>query len=104
MPVNLALEIDERLPRSIETTCYFVVAEALANVAKHAVQITSPYMSRAPMVGYASLSRTMDGVALTRLVQASAAWLTGSPQSVVGSTSSSVPGDGTRVSAEMPCA
>ncbi len=36
MPVRLTLELDQRLPRSIETTCYFVVAEALANVAKHA--------------------------------------------------------------------
>ncbi len=36
IPVSLDLQLDERLARSVETTCYFVVAEALANVAKHA--------------------------------------------------------------------
>ncbi|MDL2334914.1 MAG: sensor histidine kinase [Chloroflexota bacterium] len=36
IPVKLDLRLDERLERTVETTCYFVVAEALANVAKHA--------------------------------------------------------------------
>jgi signal transduction histidine kinase len=36
IPVSLDLQLDERLDRTVETTCYFVVAEALANVAKHA--------------------------------------------------------------------
>ncbi len=35
-PTTLELQLDGRLPRAIETTAYFVVAEALANVAKHA--------------------------------------------------------------------
>jgi PAS domain S-box-containing protein len=36
MPVPVRLEIDvERLPAAIEATAYFVVAEALTNVAKH---------------------------------------------------------------------
>jgi PAS domain S-box-containing protein len=36
VPVELALEIDGRLPLSIEVAVYFVVSETLANVAKHA--------------------------------------------------------------------
>ena len=35
-PTKLQLELDGRLPRVIEATAYFVVAEALANVTKHA--------------------------------------------------------------------
>jgi signal transduction histidine kinase len=37
IPATLELQLDGRLPRPIEATAYFVVAEALANVAKHAL-------------------------------------------------------------------
>ena len=36
VPVELDAELDGRLPMSVETTAYFVVAEALTNVGKHA--------------------------------------------------------------------
>ena len=36
LPVDLDAELDERLPMSVETTAYFVVAEALTNVGKYA--------------------------------------------------------------------
>jgi len=37
MPVPIAIEVPaDRLPPAIEATAYFVVAEALTNVAKHA--------------------------------------------------------------------
>jgi signal transduction histidine kinase len=36
-PTTLELQLDGRLPRPIEATAYFVVAEALANVTKHAL-------------------------------------------------------------------
>ena len=36
MPVELELRLDERLPERVETAAYFVVAEALTNVAKYA--------------------------------------------------------------------
>jgi signal transduction histidine kinase len=36
VPVELDAELDERLPKSVETTAYFVVAEALTNVGKYA--------------------------------------------------------------------
>jgi signal transduction histidine kinase len=35
-PTTLELTLDGRLPRQVEATAYFVVAEALANVTKHA--------------------------------------------------------------------
>jgi PAS domain S-box-containing protein len=36
VPVELDLDVDRRLPQSIEIATYFVVSEALANAAKHA--------------------------------------------------------------------
>src|SRR6185503_10235491 len=36
LPVNLDAELEDRLPMSVETTAYFVVAEALTNVGKYA--------------------------------------------------------------------
>ena len=36
LPVDLDAELDERLPMSVETTAYFVVAEALTNIGKYA--------------------------------------------------------------------
>jgi signal transduction histidine kinase len=35
IPVELALEVEERLPAAVENVLYFTAAEALANVAKH---------------------------------------------------------------------
>jgi signal transduction histidine kinase len=36
VPVQLDLQLDHRLPQPVEVAAYFVVSEALANVAKHA--------------------------------------------------------------------
>jgi signal transduction histidine kinase len=36
VPVTLATETEQRLPEPVEIAAYFVVAEALANVAKYA--------------------------------------------------------------------
>lgn len=36
VPVELAVDVDHRLPESVEVAAYYVVAEALTNVAKHA--------------------------------------------------------------------
>jgi signal transduction histidine kinase len=37
VPTDVATSLDRRLPAAIEATAYFVVSEALANVAKHAL-------------------------------------------------------------------
>ena len=36
LPVNLSLQVAERLPEPVEVAAYYLVSEALANVAKHA--------------------------------------------------------------------
>ena len=36
VPVELDAELEERLPQHVEATAYYIVAEALTNVAKHA--------------------------------------------------------------------
>lgn len=36
VPVKLSVSLDDRLPREIETTTYFLVSEALTNTARHA--------------------------------------------------------------------
>ncbi|WP_432855640.1 AAA family ATPase [Amycolatopsis sp. CA-161197] len=36
VPVELAVEVDRRLPEPVETAAYYVVSEALTNVVKHA--------------------------------------------------------------------
>ena len=36
VPVRLELDVDRRLPESIEVAAYYVIAEALTNAAKHA--------------------------------------------------------------------
>jgi signal transduction histidine kinase len=36
VPVEISVELDERPPTALESTAYFVVAEALANASKHA--------------------------------------------------------------------
>jgi signal transduction histidine kinase len=36
VPVELDLNVDRRLPESVEVAAYYVVAEALTNAAKHA--------------------------------------------------------------------
>ncbi|MFI5260057.1 MAG: sensor histidine kinase [Candidatus Limnocylindrales bacterium] len=41
VPADLDLDLDERLPAAVEATAYFVVSEALANVAKHAGDCTA---------------------------------------------------------------
>jgi signal transduction histidine kinase len=37
VPVAVMVDLDERLPDTIESTAYFVVAESLTNIAKHSV-------------------------------------------------------------------
>jgi signal transduction histidine kinase len=36
VPVSLDVDLDRRLPAAVESTAYFVVTEALTNVARHA--------------------------------------------------------------------
>jgi PAS domain S-box-containing protein len=102
--VPVVVEIaDERYPNSVELAAYFVVAEALTNVAKYAQASTA----RVATTATASLlvltvdddgiggARPSDGSGLAGLVDRLAA-LDGML------TVSSEPGDGTRIRAEIP--
>lgn len=103
LPVTARVEAS-RLPGAVEATAYFVIAEALANVARHArashaevtaclagcqlvVEITDDGIGGAPTYGGSGLTGLADRVA------AFGGWL----------TVTSPPGHGTRIRAELPC-
>ena len=52
-PIDVAVDLAERLPESVEIAFYYVAAEALANVAKYA---------RAERVELSSASRTIEAI------------------------------------------
>lgn len=52
VPVQLTVDVDERLPDSVEVAAYFVVTESLANIGKHA------HATKASV----AIVRTSDGV------------------------------------------
>jgi signal transduction histidine kinase len=104
VPVEIGAT-EERLPGEVETAIYFIVAESLANVAKHA-RASKAFVSVARDNGRVRVEIADDGVGgagfgagsgLRGLADRAAA-LDGNL--VV----ESAPGTGTRVIAEIPCA
>jgi PAS domain S-box-containing protein len=61
VPVALEAHVDHRLPASVEVTSYYVISEALANVAKHA-NASSVEVSLDQHNGYLWLQIRDDGV------------------------------------------
>ena len=61
VPVKVEVSVPERPPAAIETTAYFVVAEALTNIAKHA-GATRAAVSVARQNGHLTVQVTDDGV------------------------------------------
>ena len=61
MPVELSVDVEQRLPESVEVAAYYVVAEALTNAAKYACasQVT---VTVAADDKHLRLSVTDDGV------------------------------------------
>ena len=113
VPVELQVGTKARLPERIEVAAYYVVAEALANVAKHAkaskVGLTLSYTDQAVLLdvrddGVGFLARPTDvnghpgdgqGFGLEGMRQRL--------RRVAGSLEiESAPGDGTAVSASVP--
>ena len=104
MPVTLSTSVGERLPAPVEAAAYFVVAEALTNVARYADASHATVGVRREN-GHAFVEVRDDGVGgaqedkgsglrgLADRVDAlgGALWLT------------SPPGEGTTVMAEIPC-
>jgi signal transduction histidine kinase len=102
VPVELNARL-HRLPPSVEATAYFVAAEALANVVKHA------YASRVIIYavvldGKLAIEITDDGVGGADVVGAGLRGLQDRVEALGGRLAiESQPGRGTRVSAAIPC-
>jgi len=105
VPVRLTVEMDERLPESVEVAAYFLVSETLANVAKHAcASVATIAINRESErvvievvddgVGGADTECGSGLRGLADRVEALDGWLR------IWSPS----GGGTRVRAEIPCA
>ncbi len=103
VPVRLDVQVRARLPEQAEVAAYFVVSEALANVAKHAqasvVQVGVTVQEGVLRVsihddglGGADPSRGTGLIGLTDRVEASGGTI----------SISSHPGQGTRITADLP--
>jgi signal transduction histidine kinase len=103
VPVQLDVQVRTRLPEQAEVAAYFVVSEALANVAKHAqasvVEVrveAQDAILRVSIhddgVGGADPSRGSGLIGLTDRVEASGGTISISSQ----------PGGGTRITADLP--
>lgn len=105
VPVAIDIEPDLRLPAAEETAAYFIVAEALTNLAKHA------RASRAAIGVKRQRGRiviTVDDNGIGGADPAKGSGLRGLCDRVEASDGSflvrSSPGGGTRIEAELPCA
>ncbi|HJQ51287.1 MAG TPA: histidine kinase [Gaiellaceae bacterium] len=103
VPVHLEAD-DERYPVSVETTVYFVVAEALANIAKHA-RAHSAAVSLARENGKLLVDISDDGRGgATARTGSGLQGLVDRVAAVGGTlTIASQPGAGTTLHAEVPC-
>jgi signal transduction histidine kinase len=104
VPVALDVSVTERLPPAIESTAYFVVSEALANVARHA-QATRAYVSIARAGDRLVIEVRDDGVGGADASLGTG--LQGLRERVTGHGGSMIvlspPGGPTTLSVELPC-
>jgi signal transduction histidine kinase len=104
MSIELAVPDDERLPEPVEAAAYYVVAEALANVAKYAsaasVSVTVERRNGNTLIEVAD-----DGVGGADLAKGSGLRGLSDRVEALGGTLAveSAPGVGTRLRAEIPC-
>jgi signal transduction histidine kinase len=104
LPVRIAVP-DEPLPTSVETAAYFVVAEALANVAKYA-HATQAWITVANENGSARVQVRDDGIGGAQPANGSGLQGLADRVGALGGQLrvESPPGGGTCVTAELPCA
>jgi signal transduction histidine kinase len=104
LPVRVAADFDERLPRPIEAIAYFVVAEALANVTKHA-RASAALVEVSRCNGTLRVDVTDDGVGGADATRGTG--LRGLEDRVCAVRGSfrveNAPTGGTRVRPEIPC-
>jgi signal transduction histidine kinase len=103
IPVELTV-CRERLPAAVEATAYFVSAEALANIAKHA-RASSASIDVTRVNGRLAIAVTDDGLGGADAEGAGLRGLRDRVEALDGRLAiESPPGGGTRVSAAIPCA
>jgi signal transduction histidine kinase len=104
VPVAVEARCEQRLPGAVESAAYFVVSEALANIAKYA-QATSATVAVRQVDGHLSVEVSDDGVGGADAAHGSG--LRGLADRVAaldGTLSLDSPaGRGTRLRAEIPC-
>jgi signal transduction histidine kinase len=71
VPVEVSVDVAERPPASTEAAAYFVVSEALANVAKHAKASKASVTVRRAGDGWLTIQVQDDGVGGARIVEGS---------------------------------
>ena len=105
VPVDLAVDGTKQLPAQVEAAAYYVVSEALANVAKYA-HATNAHVRVEPVDGRVVIEVADDGVGGADADRGSGLHgLTDRVEALGGRLSfSSPPGEGTIVMAEIPCA
>ena len=104
VPVRVRGSLARRPPASIEATAYFIVSEALANVAKHA-RASSAEVALAEEDGRLRIEISDDGRGGADPNGAGLRGLADRAAAVDGSLSvQSLPGGGTRIVTELPCA
>jgi signal transduction histidine kinase len=105
LPVEIVEVPDERFPAPVEAAAYFVVSEALANVAKHA-RASAARVSIARENGVLSVAVHDDGVGGARpRGRSGLAGLADRVHALDGRlTIVSEAGEGTTLTAELPCA
>jgi signal transduction histidine kinase len=104
VPVTVDVETEARLPGAVESAAYFVVSEALANVAKYS-QATQAAVEVRQENGRLTVDITDDGVGGAEVAQGSGLrGLADRLASLDGTLSLESPaGRGTRLHAEIPC-
>ena len=104
MPVNLEVALPGRPPAPIETTAYFVVAEALTNVAKHS-RASTAWVRVAAHGPSMTVEVTDDGVGGAAVERAGGlAGLVDRVRAVEGTLRlASPPGGPTTLLVELPC-
>ncbi len=104
VPTEVVAQPTERLPAPVEVTVYYVVAEALANVAKHA-RATGAAISVEQSNGHIHITVTDNGIG--GAAPSAGSGLTGLADRVNALTGvltvDSPPGRGTRLRADIPC-
>ena len=104
VPTTISEVPQQRFPAAIEATAYFVVSEALANVAKHSEASSAEVMIRR-LPGRLVVSVTDDGAGGAKLDGGSGLRGLGDRVASAGGvlTIDSRPGSGTRLEADIPC-